>query len=112
METTKSNKAENDKPMRNKKGRFTEGHAPCPKSKVPSARDIRNLMTLKLMPYINDIDTLIMQIDDPSKRVDAIYKLMRFTTPTLSSIDYTEQAPRSLTAEQKLLELKNKNKNK
>lgn len=96
------------KEIRDEKGRFTPGHPKLGgrvKGATKSVRQTRKELLSQLQPYISDVGTIISLIDDPAEQILAITRLMKFCVPTYSAVEYSESAPRSLSAEQKLAQL-------
>lgn len=102
--TTKENRESNTRKDRDEKGRFLPGNRPVPHKKT-SVKEIRNMIRERLSPFIEDIDTIIDQIDVPQDKVLAIARMMKFCVPTLSSVDLKDNNARNLNAEQKLAKL-------
>lgn len=93
--------------QRNEKGQFVRGHQPyiADKKKATTARTLRKRLTKELEPFITNIGTIIAQIEEPQEQILAITRLMKFSVPTLASVEYSEQTPRNLSAEEKLASL-------
>lgn len=110
---TPFNEIEKSNTQRDEKGQFVKGHTPyiANKRKVATARTLRKKLTEELEPFINNIGTIIAQIEEPQDQVLAITRLMKFSVPALSSIEYSEQTPRNLSAEEKLASLNAKYNN-
>ena len=105
-ETTSSNTERDDK------GRFVTGHKKLRvKQKLKNVRQTRKELLEQLQPYISDIGSIIAQIDAPEDRILAITRMMKFCVPTYSAVEFSETTPRSLTAEEKLVQLNAKYNN-
>ena len=92
---------------RDETGRFVKGHAPYirDKKKTATARALRKTLTDQLEPFISNIGQIIAQIEEPQEQILAITRLMKFSVPTLASVEYSEQTPRNLSAEETLASL-------
>ena len=83
---------------RDERGRFVTGQT-------------RKELLEQLQPYISDIGSIIALIDAPEDKILAITRMMKFCVPTYSSVEFSETTPRSLTAEEKLVQLNAKYNN-
>lgn len=93
--------------QRDSAGRFTAGHAPMPPNPAraaarANARAIRQTMLQELEPYFANVGKYIGQIPKVEKKIDALAKLAPYVLPALSRVEFTENAPRNLNAEQQL----------
>ncbi len=87
-------------------GRFTPGHPRLGgRKKGQSVRQTRKELLAQLQPYISDIGSIIALIDAPEDKILAVARMMRYCVPTYSSVEFSETAPRSLSAEEKLAQL-------
>lgn len=97
---------------RNEKGQFLPGHRAFKRKKGSNnIRQTRKELLEQLQPFINTMGELIEQIDLPEDKILAVSRMMKFCIPTYSSIEFTESAPRSLSAEEKLMQLNAKYNN-
>ena len=98
---TKKSTAERDE-----QGRFVAGHKKIGgiKKGKNGVRQIRRELMDQLQPFIE-------MIDDPAEKVLAVSRMMKFTVPTYSAVEYTESNKRSLSAEEKLAQLNAKYNN-
>lgn len=97
---------------RDERGRFVAGHKKLGiKRKLKNVRQTRKELLEQLQPYISDIGSIIALIDAPEDKILAITRMMKFCVPTYSSVEFSETTPRSLTAEEKLVQLNAKYNN-
>lgn len=91
---------------RDAQGRFLPGTRPTGRRKKSiSTRHIRSTINQQLEPFLNDLGRIIRQIDDPADQILAIARMMRYTVPTYSSVQFSEKPTRDLTAEERLAKL-------
>lgn len=97
----------NNNTERDENGRFVTGHKKLGgiKKGNKSIRQTRQELLGQLQPFINEIGNIIEEIDAPEDKILALTRMMKFCIPTYSAIEYTENTPRSLTAEEKLAQL-------
>lgn len=87
-------------------GKFRKGHAPFnPGKKKNLMKHCRETILTQLEPFLNDLGTLIEQIDEPSEKILAISRIAPYGMAKLSSIEVKETQPRNLTAEQAIAHL-------
>lgn len=87
-------------------GRFLKGHAPFnPGKKKNQMKHCRDTILTQLMPFIDDLGTLIEQIDEPAEKILAISRIIPYSMPKLSSIEVKDSQPRNLSAEQAIAQL-------
>lgn len=105
---TKKSTAERDE-----QGRFVAGHKKLGgiKKGKSGVRQIRRELMDQLQPFISNMGEIIAMIDDPAEQVLAVSRMMKFTVPTYSAVEYTESNKRSLSAEEKLAQLNAKYNN-
>lgn len=98
---------------RDEQGRFVAGHKKLGgiKKGKSGVRQIRRELMDQLQPFIENMGTIIEMIDDPAEKVLAVSRMMKFTVPTYSAVEYTESNKRSLSAEEKLAQLNAKYNN-
>lgn len=98
---------------RDEQGRFVVGHKKIGgiKKGKNGVRQIRRELMDQLQPFIENMGTIIEMIDDPAEKVLAVSRMMKFTVPTYSAVEYTESNKRSLSAEEKLAQLNAKYNN-
>lgn len=90
---------------RDEKGRFVKGCRINNTPKVKTVRQTRKELLAQIQPFISKIGTIISMIDEPQEQILALTRMMKFCVPTYSAIEFTENAPRSLSAEEKLIQL-------
>lgn len=99
--------------QRDEKGRFLPGHKKLVvKKRGNSIRQIRKELLEQLQPFISDVGNIIELIDEPQEKILAVTRMMKFCVPTYSAVEYTENTPRSLSAEESLAKLNAKYNNK
>lgn len=97
---------ENNKPLHRPNGQFAPGHAKVGGSKKgKSLRQYRDVMMQQVSPFLENLGSIIGQIEDPGDQVLAISRVLKYTMPTYSSVEYTDKAPRNLTAEEQIAKL-------
>lgn len=94
-------------PQRNELGQFLPGHKKIGGAQKSgrSIRQYRKLMLQKLSPFIENIDIIIEQIEAPEDKILSISRILKYTMPALSSVEYKEGASRNLTAEENIAQL-------
>lgn len=98
---------ENTKPLHDENGKFTIGHPKVGgvKKGYRTVRHYRNKLMEQLAPFIESMGEIIEAIDDPSDKVLAVSRIIKYAMPSLSSVDFKENAKRDLSAEQKIAQL-------
>lgn len=87
-------------------GRFRKGHAPFnPGKKKNQLKHCRETILTQLTPFLDDLGTLIEQIDEPTEKILAISRIIPYAAPKLSSIEVKDSQPRNLSAEQAIAQL-------
>ena len=100
-------KTENTKPLHDENGKFAVGHPKVGgvKKGYRTVRHYRNKLMEQLAPFIESMGEIIEAIDDPSDKVLAVSRIIKYAMPSLSSVDFKENAKRDLSAEQKIAQL-------
>lgn len=92
------------KRMHDENGKFAPGHSKVGGIKK-GYKHYRNELMQQLSPFIGSMGEIIEAIDDPGDKVLAISRIIKYAMPSLSSIDFKENAKRDLTAEQVIAKL-------
>lgn len=98
-----------DAPQRTPDGRFGEGHAYYPPNPLNDeakgdAKEIRQDMLNQLAPIFKKVGVYVEAIQKPEAKINALSRLAPYILPALSRIEFTDETPRSLTAEERLAE--------
>lgn len=88
-------------------GQFRKGHRPMANStrKKNRMKYCRETILQQLEPFIEDLGTLIEQIDEPSEKILAMSRILPYTMPKLSTIEVKDKEPRNLSAEERIAKL-------
>lgn len=88
-------------------GQFRKGHKQMANStrKKNRMKYCRETILEQLEPFIEDLGTLIEQIDEPAEKILAISRIIPYTMPKLSSIEVKDKEPRNLSAEERIAKL-------
>lgn len=88
-------------------GQFRKGHKQMANStrKRNQLKHCRETILNQLQPFLEDLGTLIQQIDEPSEKILAISRIMPYAAPKLATIEVKDKEPRNLTAEERIAKL-------
>lgn len=88
-------------------GRFVKGHKPMANSsrKRNQLKYCRETILNQIQPFIEDLGTLIQQIDEPSEKILAISRVLPYAAPKLATIEVKDKEPRNLNAEERIAKL-------
>lgn len=88
-------------------GQFVKGHKPMANSsrKRNQLKYCRETILNQLQPFIEDLGTLIQQIDEPSDKILAISRILPYAAPKLATIEVKDKEPRNLSAEERIAKL-------
>ena len=88
-------------------GRFRKGHRQMANStrKKNQMKYCRETILQQLLPFVEDLGTLIEQIDEPAEKILAMSRILPYTMPKLSTIEVKDKEPRNLSAEERIAKL-------
>ena len=88
-------------------GQFKKGHKPMANSsrKRNQLKYCRETILNQLQPFIEDLGTLIQQIDEPSEKILAMSRILPYAAPKLATIEVKEKEQRNLSAEERIAKL-------
>lgn len=88
-------------------GKFVKGHKPMANStrKRNQLKHCRETILNQLTPFIEDLGTLIQQIDEPSEKILAMSRILPYAAPKLATIEVKDKEPRNLSAEERIAKL-------
>lgn len=88
-------------------GQFKKGHKPMANSsrKKNQLKYCRETILNQLQPFIEDLGTLIQQIDEPGEKILAISRILPYAAPKLATIEVKDKEPRNLSAEERIAKL-------
>lgn len=88
-------------------GRFRKGHRQMANStrKKNQMKYCRETILQQLLPFVEDLGTLIEQIDEPAEKILAMSRILPYTMPKLSTIEVRDKEPRNLSAEERIAKL-------
>ena len=88
-------------------GQFRKGHKQMANStrKKNQLKYCRETILNQLQPFLEDLGTLIQQIDEPSEKILAISRIMPYAAPKLATIEVKDKEPRNLSAEERIAKL-------
>lgn len=88
-------------------GQFRKGHKQMANStrKKNQLKYCRETILNQLQPFIEDLGTLIQQIDEPSEKILAMSRILPYAAPKLATIEVKDKEPRNLSAEERIAKL-------
>lgn len=88
-------------------GQFRKGHKQMANStrKRNQLKHCRETILNQLQPFLEDLGTLIQQIDEPGEKILAISRIMPYAAPKLATIEVKDKEPRNLSAEERIAKL-------
>ena len=88
-------------------GRFKKGHKPMANAsrKRNQMKYCRETILSQLQPFLEDLGTLIEQIDEPGDKILAISRIMPYSMPKLATVEVKDKEPRNLNAEERIAKL-------
>ena len=80
------------KTLHDENGKFAIGHPKVGgvKKGYRTVRHYRNKLMEQLAPFIESMGEIIEAIDDPSDKVLAVSRIIKYAMPSLSSVDFKE----------------------
>ena len=88
-------------------GQFRKGHKQMANStrKKNQLKYCRETILNQLQPFIEDLGTLIQQIDEPAEKILAMSRILPYAAPKLATIEAKDKEPRNLSAEERIAKL-------
>ena len=88
-------------------GQFRKGHKQMANAtrKKNQLKYCRETILNQLQPFIEDLGTLIQQIDEPSEKILAMSRILPYAAPKLATIEVKDKEPRNLSAEERIAKL-------
>lgn len=88
-------------------GQFRKGHKQMANStrKKNQLKYCRETILNQLQPFIEDLGTLIKQIDEPSEKILAMSRILPYAAPKLATIEVKDKEQRNLSAEERIAKL-------
>lgn len=88
-------------------GQFRKGHKQMANStrKKNQLKYCRETILNQLQPFIEDLGTLIQQIDEPSEKILAMSRILPYAAPKLATIEVKDKEQRNLSAEERIAKL-------
>ena len=88
-------------------GQFRKGHKQMANStrKKNQLKYCRETILNQLQPFIEDLGTLIQQIDEPAEKILAMSRILPYAAPKLATIEVKDKEQRNLSAEERIAKL-------
>lgn len=88
-------------------GQFRKGHKQMANAtrKKNQLKYCRETILNQLQPFIEDLGTLIQQIDEPAEKILAMSRILPYAAPKLATIEVKEKEQRNLSAEERIAKL-------
>lgn len=88
-------------------GHFRKGHKQMANAtrKKNQLKYCRETILNQLQPFIEDLGTLIQQIDEPQEKILAMSRILPYAAPKLATIEVKDKEPRNLSAEERIAKL-------